>query len=177
MKVAMGTLMVLAVIAGVLQIPGVDDVVTKFLEPTFADSKFAHVEPSTGSAWLGLVIGAAIAVAGIAIAYRIWVVAPGTSTRVRERVPAVYRFLSHKWYFDELIDFLIVRPTLWFGRFTQNVLERVVITGAVTDGTTGLVRAGSAAVRRAQTGFLRYYAAVMVVCISGVALYFLISAT
>jgi NADH-quinone oxidoreductase subunit L len=96
---------------------------------------------------------------------------------VRERVPAVYRFLSHKWYFDELIDFLIVRPTLWFGRFTQNVLERVVITGAVTDGTTGLVRAGSAAVRRAQTGFLRYYAAVMVVCISGVALYFLISAT
>jgi NADH-quinone oxidoreductase subunit L len=47
----------------------------------------------------------------------------------------------------------------------------------VTDGTTGLVRAGSAAVRRAQTGFLRYYAAVMLVCISGVALYFLISAT
>jgi NADH-quinone oxidoreductase subunit L len=177
MKVAMGTLMLLAIIAGVLQIPGVDDVVTKFLEPTFADSKFAHVEPSTASAWLGLVIGAAIAVAGIAIAYRIWVVAPGTSTRVRERVPAVYRFLSNKWYFDELIDFLIVRPTLRFGRFTQNVLERVVITGAVTDGTTGLVRAGSAAVRRAQTGFLRYYAAVMVVCISGVALYFLISAT
>jgi NADH-quinone oxidoreductase subunit L len=177
MKVAMGTLMLLAIIAGVLQIPGVDDVVTKVLEPTFADSKFAHVEPSTASAWLGLVIGAAIAVAGIAIAYRIWVVAPGTSTRVRERVPAVYRFLSNKWYFDELIDFLIVRPTLWFGRFTQNVLERVVITGAVTDGTTGLVRAGSAAVRRAQTGFLRYYAAVMVVCISGVALYFLISAT
>jgi hypothetical protein len=32
-------------------------------------------------------------------------------------------------------------------------------------------------VRRAQTGFLRYYAAVMLVCISGVALYFLISAT
>jgi len=177
MKVAMGTLMVLAVIAGVLQIPGVDDVVTKFLEPTFADSKFAHVEPSTGSAWLGLVIGAAIAVAGIAIAYRIWVVAPGTSTRVRERVPAVYRFLSNKWYFDELIDFLIVRPTLWAGRFTQSVLERVVISGFVTDGTTGLVRAGSAAVRRAQTGFLRYYAALMVVCISGVALYFLISAT
>ena len=57
------------------------------------------------------------------------------------------------------------------------VLERVVITGAITGGTIGLVRAGSAAVRRAQTGFLRYYAAVMVVGISGVALYFLISAT
>ena len=37
------------------------------------------------------------------------------------------------------------------------------------------MRAGSAAVRRAQTGFLRYYAALMVVGLSGVALYFLIS--
>jgi NADH-quinone oxidoreductase subunit L len=177
MKVAIMTLMVLAIVAGVLQIPGVDDVVTKFLDPTFADSKFAHVEPSTGSAWLGLVIGAAIAVAGIAIAYRVWVVSPGTSTRVRERVPSVYRFLSNKWYFDELIDFLVVRPSLWTGRFIQSVLEPGVISGFVTGGTTGVVRAGSAAVRRAQTGYVRYYAALMVVCISGVALYFLISST
>ena len=44
MKIAMGTLAVLAIVGGVLQIPGVDDVVTKFLAPTFADSKFAHVE-------------------------------------------------------------------------------------------------------------------------------------
>jgi NADH-quinone oxidoreductase subunit L len=177
MKIAMGSLAVLAVIAGALQIPGVDDAVTKFLAPTFANSKFAHVEVKTGSAWLGLVIGAAIAVAGIAIAYRIWVAAPGTATRVQERLPAVHRFLLHKWYFDELIDLLVVRPTLWAGRFANSVLERVVIGGAVTGGTTGIVRAGSAAVRRAQTGFLRYYAAAMIVCLSGVALYFLISAT
>jgi NADH-quinone oxidoreductase subunit L len=39
------------------------------------------------------------------------------------------------------------------------------------------VRAGSAVVRRAQTGFLRYYAAMMVVGVSGVALYFLITAS
>ena len=38
-----------------------------------------------------------------------------------------------------------------------------MITGVVTDGTTSVVRAGSAAVRRAQTGFLRYYAALMIV--------------
>ncbi len=177
MKIAMGTLAVLAVIAGALQIPGVDDVVTRFLEPTFADSKYAHVDVATGSAWLGLIIGALIAVLGITIAYRIWVARPGTALRIRERVPALHNFLVHKWYFDELIDFLVVRPTLWVGRFINSVLERVVIGGAVTDGTTGIVRAGSAAVRRAQTGFLRYYAAVMVIAISGVALYFLISST
>ena len=38
MKIAMSTLAALAIVAGVLQIPGVDNVIGKFLEPTFADS-------------------------------------------------------------------------------------------------------------------------------------------
>ena len=53
----------------------------------------------------------------------------------------------------------------------------MIETSAITGGAVGVVRAGSAAVRRAQTGFVRYYAALMVVAISGVALYFLISSS
>ncbi|HEV3388946.1 MAG TPA: NADH-quinone oxidoreductase subunit L [Solirubrobacteraceae bacterium] len=176
MKIAMSTLAVLAVVGGVLQIPGVDDAVTRFLAPTFADSKYSHTEVASAPAWVGLVIGALIAVAGISIAYRIWVARPGTSLRLRERFSNVYVFLSHKWYFDEIIDFLIVRPVLWTGRLVDTTGERGVI-GGFTDATTGAVRATSAAVRRGQTGFLRYYAALMIVCLGGVALYFLISST
>jgi NADH-quinone oxidoreductase subunit L len=177
MKIAMSALAVLAVIGGLIQIPGIDDGITKFLDPSFADSKYAHVEPSTGQAWLGLVIGALIAGAGIFVAYRIWIARPGTATRLRERFSAVYTFLWHKWYFDELIDFLIVRPTLWTGRMVDSVLERRLIQGVFTGGTTGAVGALSAAVRRGQTGFLRYYAALMIVCVGGVALYFLIASS
>ncbi len=177
MKVAMSTLAVLAVVGGVFQIPGVDRGITRFLSTTFADSRLATHEPSTGSDWIGLVIGAAIAVIGIAVAYRIWVEDPGVATRLRERVPAVHRFLSNKWYFDELIDLLFVRPALMFGRLAESVLERIVVAGGLTGGTLGAVRASSAAVRRAQTGFLRYYAALMVICMFGVALYFLVSST
>ncbi len=64
-----------------------------------------------------------------------------------------------------------------FGRFAEAVLERVVVGGAITGGALGLVRASSAAVRRAQTGFLRFYAAAMIVGISAVALYFLITSS
>ena len=175
MKIAMGTLAVLAVIGGVVQIPGIDDGITKFLEPTFADSKFVNAGPATGPSWLGLVVGALVAVGGIFIAYRIWIVRPGTSTRLRERFAAAYVFLSHKWYFDELIDFAIVRPVLWTGRMVDSVLERGLIQGVFTGGTAGAVGALSAAVRRGQTGFVRYYAALMIVCLGGVALYFLIA--
>ncbi|MBV9425408.1 MAG: NADH-quinone oxidoreductase subunit L [Solirubrobacterales bacterium] len=177
MKVAMSVLAVLAIVGGVLQIPGVDAGIERFLSPTFADSHLAKELPSTRADWIGLAIGALIAIGGIAVAYRVWVAAPGTATRLRERLAPVYTLLINKWYFDELIDLVVVRPSLWVGRFAQSVLERVVIGDVVTGGTTGIVRAGSAAVRRAQTGFLRYYAALMIVCLTGVALYFLISSS
>ena len=176
MKIAMSALAVLAVLGGLVQVPGIDDAVTKFLAPTFADSKYAHLEVATRSAWIGLVIGALIAIAGITIAYRIWVARRGTSTQLRERFSGAYVFLSNKWYFDEIIDFAIVRPTAWLGRVVTTTFERNVISG-ITDGTASAVRAGGAAVRRAQTGYLRYYAALMIVCLGGVALYFLISST
>ena len=70
-----------------------------------------------------------------------------------------------------------MRPVAFVGRIVSTVFERDVITGVITDGTTNVVRAGSAGVRRAQTGFLRYYAALMIVCVAGVALYFLISSS
>jgi NADH-quinone oxidoreductase subunit L len=175
MKVAMGTLAVLAVIGGVIQIPGVDAGIERFLEPTFADSHFS--EPSTASAWTGLVIGALIAVGAIAIAYRLWVARPAVPIALRERFAPVHRFLFHAWYIDDALDVLFVRPVLWFGRFSDSVLERIVVAGGITGGAVGIVRAGSAAVRRWQTGFLRYYAAAMIVALAGIGLYFLISSS
>jgi NADH-quinone oxidoreductase subunit L len=177
MKVAMGTLATLAVVGGLIQIPGIDDAVGRFLDPTFAGSRYAHLQVKTAPAWVGLVLGALIAISGITIAYRVWVASPGTSPSLIERLPLLHRLLINKWYFDELIDLVVVRPALWVGRFAESVLERSLVTGTITDGTLGVVRAGSAAVRRAQTGFLRYYAAALVVGLSAVALYFLITST
>ncbi len=177
MKLAMGILAVLATVGGVIQIPGVDLGIERFLSPTFADSYLVRKVPSDSADWIGLAIGAAVAAIGITMAFRIWVAQPGTATRLRERMPALHDFLFHKWYFDEAIDLLVVRPALVLGRLAESVLERGLIQGVLTGGTLGAVRACSAAVRRWQTGFLRYYAAAMVVCLSGVALYFLISSS
>ncbi len=177
MKIPMAVLAIGALVGGLLQIPGIDDSITRFLSPTFATSHLYSLQGSFTGDWLGLAIGALIAAAGIFTAYRIWIVSPGTSARLQGRFAAIYTFLWNKWYFDELIDIGIVRPVQWFGRFADTVLERGVIAGGLTDGTVGVVRACSAAVRRSQTGFVRYYAAAILVGISGVALYFLISAS
>ena len=107
----------------------------------------------------------------------IWVREPGASARLQQRLPALHTFLYNKWYFDEVIDVLVVRPAQMTGRFAQVVLDGGLIAGGVTGSGTGIVRAASATVRRAQTGFLRYYVALMIVGIGGIALYFLIAST
>jgi NADH-quinone oxidoreductase subunit L len=177
MKIPMGILGLLALVAGIIQVPGIDDFITKFLRPSFATSKLYALDPSTSAAWVGLVIGGVIAVSGISVAFVLYIREPGASARLEQRLPALHTFLYNKWYFDEVIDLLIVRPVQMSGRFAQTVLDGELIAGGVTGSGTGIVRAASAAVRRAQTGFLRYYAALMIVGIGAVALYFLIAST
>jgi NADH-quinone oxidoreductase subunit L len=176
MKIAMSILAVLALIGGIVSIPGVDRDITRFLDPTFSDSKLYALEPKSSSSWIGLAVGALIALVAIAVAYRLWIRERSIPVRLRQRFAAVYTLLVHKWYFDELIDFAVVRPSLWVGRFAGSVLDRGFVDGVLTGGVSGTVRVASAAVRRSQTGFAAH-AALMVVCLFGVALYFLVSSS
>jgi NADH-quinone oxidoreductase subunit L len=176
MRLAMGVLAFLALFAGFVQVPGVDRMVTNFLNPVFADSPLAAIEPTNGAAWTGLAIGAAISLVGIGIAYWLYIVSPEAPRALERRFKAVHTFLFNKWYFDELIDFLIVRPALAIGRFANRVFERFVVDGIVT-GTEGTVRGAGGVIRAVQNGFVRSYALLLLVGFAGLALYFLISSS
>jgi NADH-quinone oxidoreductase subunit L len=173
MKVAMSILGFGSLFAGFLQIPGVDHVVESFLEPTFEGSTFAEVAPSDGAAWFGLLIGGAISIAGIATAYWMYIARPGVSADLVRRLRGVHDFLQRKWYFDEGIDLLFVRPSLAVGRFANSVFERYVVQGLVI-AATDLARGANAGVREAQSGYLRSYALLLVAGFAGLALYFLL---
>jgi NADH-quinone oxidoreductase subunit L len=177
MKVAMAPLALLAVIAGALGIPGVSDTFEKFLEPTFADSRFAEVAPSHGAEWSGLVAGGAFSIIGIGAAYYYLMRDPMLRLGIRERFKGVHTVLANKWYFDEILDFAVVRPTAAFGTFGRTVVESAFVQGVLVGGTVGLVRAGTSVARSIQTGELRAYALLLVMGVSGLLLYFLIVAS
>jgi NADH-quinone oxidoreductase subunit L len=149
-------------------------VIVDFLRPTFADSPQYEPHTKDGLLAFGLILGTVIGLAGIAIAYRVWVTRPVLADRARTAFPALYRLFVNKWYFDELINGLVVRPMAAAGAFARDVFERRVIDQTLTGGTTGIVRAGSAAVRAAQSGFVRYYAATLILGMAGVGFYFLL---
>jgi NADH-quinone oxidoreductase subunit L len=183
MRIAMGLLALGAVGAGLIQIPKVDFVVDDFLRPSFATARNYEPHTKTGLLVIGLTLGTLIGLAGIALAYRIWIVggrdAEGrfpVAVTIRERTRPLYELFVNKWYFDEAIDLLIVRPMAAAGAFARDTFERVFVDETLVGGTTGIVRAGSAAVRAAQSGFVRYYAALLVVGVAGVGFYFLLQA-
>jgi NADH-quinone oxidoreductase subunit L len=177
MKIAMGGLAILATVGGVVQIPKVNESLHHFLDPTFHDSRFyEELEPSGGLVLIGMVIGAALGLLGIFIAYTLWVKQPGRPAAIQARLSGLHRVFVNKWYFDEAIDLLIVRPSAWVGRFANSTIERGLVNGALVGGASGAVRAASAAVRGIQTGYLRYYAALLLVGLTGLGAYFLISA-
>jgi NADH-quinone oxidoreductase subunit L len=176
MRVAMGLLAIGAFGSGLVQIPKVDFVIDDFLRPSFANSPLYASESHTKSSLLvfGIVLGTLLGLAGIAIAYRIWVAKPGTAGRIQARLQPLYELSFNKWYFDELIGAVVLTPFAAVGGFAKGTFERVFIDETLVGGTSGLVRIGSAAVRAAQSGFVRYYAALLVLGLAGVGFYFLL---
>jgi NADH-quinone oxidoreductase subunit L len=176
MAVAMAVLAAGALFAGLVQVPGVTNVLFGFLEPAFHDSPLAEIHPSVAHEWRGLAIGAVISVVGIGLAWLLWGARPQLPAAFRERLRPVYLLAVDKWYFDEAIDLLVVRPALAVGRFADRSFERLVVDGIVS-GTTETVRGAGGIVRVVQSGFVRGYALLLIAGFAGLALYFLLSAS
>ena len=174
MALPMIILAVLAVIGGVLQIPHVSHVIESFLEPTFADSRFAHDTPSNGIVSMGLVISAIVAISSISLAAYIYLRRPDIPVMLRDRFRAIYRFLKNKWYFDEAYDAVIVRPIEVFGQFCSQVFDAVILQGILIGSVTVVVRTGQVAVKISQNGFVRRYVLVLVGGVALLTLYFLL---
>jgi len=173
MKAAMGTLAVLALIGGVVQIPGATAALEHFLEGSFEGSELFGIHPSTADAWLGLSAGGLIAIAGVTLAYVCYIRRPGSTVRLARRARGLHTFLAHKWYFDELIDALVYRPVIALGRFANSVVERVLVDGLVTS-VTGVVRGVGGAVQRAQSGYVRAYSLLLITGFVALGTYFLV---
>ncbi|MEL7487800.1 MAG: NADH-quinone oxidoreductase subunit L, partial [Pseudomonadota bacterium] len=85
----------------------------------------------------------------------------------------IYAFLKNKWYFDELYDFLLVKPALAFGRFLWKDGDGRTIDGVGPDGVAAAVAAGARRIVKMQTGLIYHYAFVMLVGIALIVTYML----
>ena len=106
---------------------------------------------------------------GLWIAWHNYIRSPGAADRFVSTFPAVYRFVANKWYFDELYDFLFVRPALWIGRLLWHGGDEGTIDRFGPHGAAYAVAVGNRVTYRLQTGYLYSYALVMLLGLIGAA--------
>jgi NADH-quinone oxidoreductase subunit L len=106
---------------------------------------------------------------GLVIAWNNYVRVPEAPLRFVQQFPAVYRFVSNKWYFDELYDFLFVRPSLWLGRLLWKGGDEGTIDRFGPHGAAYAVGLGNRITYRLQSGYLYSYALVMLLGLIGAA--------
>ncbi|MBN9060454.1 MAG: NADH-quinone oxidoreductase subunit L, partial [Rhizobiales bacterium] len=104
-----------------------------------------------------------VMVIGLLIAYYFYIRSPETPKRLAAEQPVLYRFLLHKWYFDEIYDFLFVRPARWLGRFLWKKGDGMVIDGLGPDGISARVIDVTNRVIRLQSGYMYHYAFAMLI--------------
>ncbi|MGQ2907163.1 MAG: NADH-quinone oxidoreductase subunit L [Aliihoeflea sp.] len=105
-------------------------------------------------------------VIGFLTAYEFYIRSPEKPRELAARHHGLYQFLLNKWYFDELYDFLFVRPAMRLGRFLWKTGDGKVIDGLGPDGISARVVDVTNRVVKLQTGYLYHYAFAMMIGIA-----------
>jgi NADH-quinone oxidoreductase subunit L len=90
-------------------------------------------------------------------------------SRVAGSARGLYAFLLNKWYFDELYDFLFVRPAFALGRLLWKRGDQGTIDRFGPNGAAWLVQATGVVSRKMQSGYVYTYALVMLLGLAAAA--------
>ncbi|MGY6547514.1 MAG: NADH-quinone oxidoreductase subunit L [Roseinatronobacter sp.] len=100
--------------------------------------------------------------AGLGLAYLFYIRDTSLPARMAQTFPGAYNFLLNKWYFDEIYDFLFIRPAMFLGRFFWKKGDGATIDGGINGLAMGVIPFFTRLAGRAQSGFVYHYAFAMV---------------
>jgi NADH-quinone oxidoreductase subunit L len=145
----LAALAVLSAIGGFVGFPawtGIPNKFEHFVEPVLRLPESAEtVRHAASQELLFTVLSVAISLLGIYVAYRFYVLHPGTAERVTEKIRGFYRLVYRKYCVDEIYDALFVNRTKDVANACYFVDSKLVdgmvnLTGATTRGTATLSR-------------------------------------
>ncbi len=110
---------------------------------------------STAPFWLAL--------AGVVLAWYMYMVNPALPAAIKARAGFVYRLLDNKYYMDWFNENVLARAARGLGIALWKGGDQAIIDGAAVNGSARLVSVFAFVVRRLQTGYLYHYALAMIV--------------
>jgi len=104
-----------------------------------------------------------MAILGIGLAYYMYVVKKDLPAEWAAQLRPLYLLSFNKWYFDEIYDRLLVRPSFYLGRGFWKSGDGAVIDGVGPDGVAATTIRASKRASALQSGYLYHYAFAMLI--------------
>jgi NADH-quinone oxidoreductase subunit L len=186
MIVPLLVLAMLSIIGGYIGVPefmgellGIhgSNVFEKFLASSIFVEEIEHIELHLfGGHWSLVVFSIIAAFLGIGIAFYMYVVKPSTleSLGRNPAISTLYKGSYGKWFVDEIYDLVFVRTFVSSSKFS-GMFDSKIIDGVV-NGVADIIGGVAAFLRTAQTGVLRFYAALMAIGATAILVYILLLA-
>ncbi len=131
-----------------------------FLAPLFPHAEHAAAESYGIERWL-MVFSVLIALAGIRMAYSLYVKNPSLPDRIADRYKGAYNLLLHKYKIDEIYNYLFVDGLVHKLAKVLYTIGDVKIIDGFIDWFAGAIGSTSQSGKRLQTGYVQQYAFTM----------------
>jgi len=104
-----------------------------------------------------------MSVAGIGLAYLMYIRQPDLPKTITAKIRPVYLFVLNKWYFDELYRALFVQPAMLLGDALWRSGDMATIDGYGPDGIAARARDLARRASALQSGYVYHYAFAMLI--------------
>ena len=98
-----------------------------------------------------------LAIIGISIATVFYVLIPDLPSRASKAFRVLYTLFYNKWYFDEIYNYLFVKPIKKFSVFCWNIIDKKIIDGMGPNGISSKVFSLSKISSKVHTGYVYHY--------------------
>ena len=120
------------------------------------------IEHSHVPYWL-LIITPVLIISAIPVSYYLFIKNENIIENFKNKNLSLYNFLLNKWYFDELYNFLFIKPLKRLGLFFWKKGDENTIDRYGPDGLSKLIKALSDKAVNFQSGYLYHYAFSMLI--------------
>ena len=116
----------------------------------------------------------AIVVLSIPFSYYLFIKNKNITNWFKNENKPLYNFLVNKWYFDELYDYIFIKPSKKIGIFFWKNIDTKIIDKFGPDGISNLIKIFSNKAVKFQSGYIYQYAFIMLLGFSALLTYLIL---
>lgn len=110
-----------------------------------------------------------VGVIAIFLAYIFYLVKTDWPTKMANMFKKLYNISFNKWYFDEIYDAILVKPTKKLGDFLWRFFDVKVIDGIGPNGIVAVSKKAAGWISKSQTGYIYHYALAIILGLAVIA--------